>query len=133
MTELSANLPPWLSAKVDQRLALMMESTGGPEAFRQFFGNHKGVIFTPLTEPDIDATKEQMEVWDRACDNCGRYCPPGTDFYTGHVTAKHQGLTILMGFGACPECQEGNPKGRPVWCDEHMEPYCTRHEGPDGG
>lgn len=25
----------------------------------------------------------------------------------------------------------GYTTGKRIWCDEHMEPYCPRHEGPD--
>lgn len=99
------DLPAWLSAAVDQRLALMMDTTGGVETFRAYFEG-KGMVLTPLTEPEEGATEEEHARWDRSCDNCGHYCKPGEDFYTGHVHAVQEPITIMISFGVCPACKE---------------------------
>lgn len=92
-----SNEPSWLTAKVDQRLALMedhipMESVGD------------ALIVSMLTEPPPNATPEQMEVWERSCDNCGKHCPG--DFYTGHVSRTLHGKPVRITFGVCPSCKD---------------------------
>ena len=89
--------PAWLSAKVDQRIAFMLEKTGGnfpPEA----------ILATPLTEPEDG---QDFDKWDRSCDNCGRYVPEGEPFHSGTcVRFIEAGNRALISFGACDTCWE---------------------------
>lgn len=90
--------PPWLTAKVDQRLALMVEKTGGkfPEG---------ALVAMPLTEPDDGASQEEIERWDRSCDNCGKFIPLGELLYTGSLMRElESGQRVLINFGACATC-----------------------------
>jgi len=91
--------PAWLTAAVDQRLALMVETIG--EAVQ--FIDHE-VIVTPLTEPREGASDAEMKHWDFSCDNCGRYCP--TRLLVGQVTRELHGKPVMFTYGACPWCAE---------------------------
>jgi hypothetical protein len=94
--------PAWLLAKVDQRLTLMREKVGEPEVFKKL--GAPDLILTPLSEPLTEPTPEQLERWDRTCDNCGKYCPH--DLWTGSVSRDWGGLQVVMTFGVCPDCKE---------------------------
>jgi hypothetical protein len=100
---MAEKIPAWVVAKVDQRLALMADMLSR-------FGNpapalaEYGLMMTPLSEPDEGATPDEYKIWDRSCDNCGRYCPG--DFFTGSVTRTKWGTQIVFTFGTCPECKE---------------------------
>lgn len=92
--------PPWLQAKVDQRIALMKEKLGNlPQAL------DVGIIMMPLTEPTEHATPDEMLAWERSCDNCLVFC--AGDFYTGHVSRNWGGQQIVITFGVCPVCKGG--------------------------
>lgn len=97
MTEATA--PVWLVAMADARVAFMLDQMGGVPAGYPF-------VLTPLTEPPLDHTEEQRERWERSCDNCGTYCPDGTDFLTGLIGRDIGDTRIEITFGACPECAE---------------------------
>lgn len=90
--------PVWLSVRVDQRIAFMLERTGGefpPGA----------LIATLLTEPPEGASKEEIDRWDRTCDNCGKYVPKGQTLYTGSCDRTlPSGHQVIINFGACSEC-----------------------------
>lgn len=93
--------PAWLSAKVDQRIAFMLDKSGGwfPEG---------AVIATPLVEPEENATKEEVDRYERTCDNCGAFVPEGTLFFTGTSSRTlASGHQVLVFFGACDQCAEG--------------------------
>lgn len=92
--------PTWLVSKIDQRLALMEEHMGNAADVPA------QVVMTPLTEPGEDATKEDFERWERTCDNCGRYCPPDSEFYTGHSVRMRGEVQVIFMFGVCPDCKE---------------------------
>ena len=95
MTE---KLPPWLTALVDQRLALMAEHlTGLPF-------NPGQLIMSPLTEPDENATDAERARWDRTCDRCGKFCTDSDNFYTGHLMRTlRNGQPVYLLFGVCEE------------------------------
>ena len=93
--------PAWLVAKVDQRLALMQQATGGPGLFEL---DDKTVVLLTLTEPGPGATPADFERWDKTCDNCGHYCP--SSLYTGHVTREWGKIQAIITFGVCPSCKE---------------------------
>lgn len=100
--------PPWLLAKVDQRLALMEHEIGKVTGERPNFTGYS-LVMTSVTEPDEDVTPEQFEIWDKSCDNCGRYCP--TTLWTGHVTRFTWDVQVILTFGVCPQCKAKWPDG----------------------
>jgi hypothetical protein len=96
---MTAQLPAWLDAKVDQRLAMVDQAMpvvglAGPS-----------LIVTPLAEPPEGATRRDYDRWERTCDCCGKYCPyPKENFYTGHVQRTSKaGLPVIISFGICEE------------------------------
>lgn len=96
--------PPWLLAKVDQRLALIRPGL----ELAELMGDTT-VVMTTLTEPPPNATPEQAKRWDRTCDCCGEYCP--TTLWTGHVQRVEFGSQVIIVFGVCPTCKERHPDG----------------------
>lgn len=90
--------PPWLTAKIDQRLKLLEVVTEATH------GSHD-MIMTPLTEPATDS-KLSAEHWERSCDNCGRFTPKGVvGFYTGHtVRLLPRGVRVFIMYGVCSKC-----------------------------
>lgn len=97
--------PPWLTALVDQRMALM-KSKGVFEIAE----DTKPMIFTHVTEPAPGVTSRARDEWERTCDNCGRYCRPeskggGMEFYTGHVVRNVEGRQVLLAYGVCNDCR----------------------------
>ena len=88
--------PAWLTAKADQRLAMMIDATG--DNFPQ-----DAIVTTPLTEPEPG---QEWEQWDRGCDNCGVYVPEGQLLWTGHVLRiTPKGSRVIINFGACAACK----------------------------
>lgn len=100
MTEGAQREPAWLTAMVDQHLALVADTLG--DAMSGFSDFH--VVMMSLTEPAEDADADERDRWERMCDRCGRYCPPGSDFFTGTVTRDLQGTQVIVAFGVCPAC-----------------------------
>jgi hypothetical protein len=92
--------PAWLTAAIDQRLALMVEVMG-PSTFP--LAKNYGVMLTPLTEPEEDATQAEMDRWDRTCDNCGKDCT-GLEFFAGSAMRSAFGTNVCFTFGVCAEC-----------------------------
>lgn len=90
--------PAWLLAKIDQRIALFTDRM--PEDLVKPYG----IVMTPLTEPRPGATVEEMERWERTCDNCDIYVPEGQVFYTGHSSRVIHGKQAIVTFGACARC-----------------------------
>ena len=91
--------PPWLAAKIDQRMALLEQAVGNKTL-------DVSLVMTPLTEPREGASDAEHQRWDRSCDNCGRYCPPAADFYTGHVVRfLSNGTRVYISFGVCINCK----------------------------
>lgn len=98
MSTTDPDLPAWLTAKVDQRLAMFEQVLGG-----QLEQLH--IVMAPLSEPDEDASPEEFEQWDRTCDNCGRYCKEPLEFYTGGVVRYlKDGQPVHLTFGVCKDC-----------------------------
>lgn len=104
--------PPWLTAKVDRRLAEL--KAGG--AF-EIAIDQAPIIMTYLDEGDAKMSPQARQQWERTCDNCGRYCPEvgGMAFYTGHAMRLVDQRQVLMTYGVCDDCrpqedpnQEGN-------------------------
>lgn len=90
--------PAWLTAAVDQRLAMMFEIVD-PSVL------DKGtVLFAFLTEPAEGAGPLEFGYWEHACDNCGRYSKD--DVLTGTVERMFEDTKVLVQFGACPTCRE---------------------------
>lgn len=116
--------PIWLTAKVDQRLALMEEAIGDVveesiQLFHRLTGfkpaaevdmikqmMHGNVMMTPLTEPDEGSSPEEIARWERTCDNCGAFVPDGELFYTGQLVREFHGEQVILIFGVCPVCKE---------------------------
>lgn len=96
---MSGKLPAWLSAKVDQRMALVDQHVT-PAALTM--SGKLPLILTPLTEPSPLASDTVLSQWDRTCDCCGRFCPDEVDFYTGQVQRTTKGgVLVIMFFGVC--------------------------------
>ena len=103
---------PWLSAMVDQRVALMVEH-GALEIARE---NGTLLVMSLLDEGDEEMTDEQRERWERTCDNCGKYVPPEpergrdgyTGFYTGYTARRIEGVQIMLAFGVCGTCKDAH-------------------------
>lgn len=103
--------PAWLSAKIDQRLAMMADvitsESGTTDAeMTELLKSQLTVMMTPLTEPAEGATIADMQRWERECDNCGAYSPPGTMFFTGHASRTKWETQIVFMFGMCGTCKE---------------------------
>lgn len=97
--------PAWLTAKIDQRIQLMRDSG----AF-EIASESQPLIFSFLDEGDHEMTPEEFRVWERTCDNCGRYCPPTGDmaFYTGHAGREIEGRQVILAYGVCDDCRPAN-------------------------
>jgi len=90
--------PAWLTAKIDQRIAMMKDVLGpAVEGFADY-----NVVMTPLTEPPEGASEVAVAMWDGSCDNCGRFCP--TLLWTGKSEREVAGVRVVITFGACPQC-----------------------------
>jgi hypothetical protein len=94
--------PPWLTAKIDRRLA-EIRARGAFEVAAET----QPIIMTFLDEGHPDMTDEDRQRWERTCDNCGRYCEPHGEmtFYTGHALRVVDGRQVLMAYGVCDECK----------------------------
>lgn len=91
--------PSWLTARADQRLALMLEKAG--DNFP-----HGALVTTPLTEPEPGG---DFERWDRSCDNCGKYVAEGELLWTGSVfRVTPKGSQVIINFGACADCKNAH-------------------------
>ena len=93
-------VPAWLRAKIDQRLALMAEVTGGPENFTGM-----EIVAMTLTEPGEDCTDAEFTRWERTCDSCGNYCPPAEPFYSGQRMEPWGPTKVLIIWGECHPCK----------------------------
>lgn len=89
--------PPWVVAKIDQRLA--KAGTVLPAL------PVNAVILMALTEPPDNCTPAQYKTWDRSCDCCGVYVPDTGNFYTGQSMYDHHGQRIRFTFGVCEMCK----------------------------
>jgi hypothetical protein len=94
--------PAWLTAMLDQRLALIKETVEDPNTA---FGL-MNMVMTPLTEPREGATQEEYERWDQTCDNCGAYVPG--ELFTGHVVRFLDAVQVIVSFGVCTPCREAS-------------------------
>ena len=88
-------VPPWVDSLVDQQMALLRER-GVESEFK--------VVVMPLKEPPPLVS---MERWERVCDRCGTYCPPGDEdsFFSGMTQRMFQGKRVIFFYGACPKCR----------------------------
>lgn len=98
--------PAWLTAAVDQRLALMKDTLGADTVVTDF-----AVMMTPLTEPGEGASKQERDAWEYTCDNCGRYCP--TSMWAAHAERAAFGVRVLFTFGVCQQCADEFPHPPP--------------------
>ncbi len=87
------NLPAWLTAAVDQRVALLTES-GALSALQE-----AKLVVTTLKDPPED-TKEALDKWERTCDCCGKDCR-NEDFYTSHVSKDVGLFQVVITYGVC--------------------------------
>lgn len=95
------DLPSWANHMIDQRLARIAENLPPASLVRVV-----PIIVTPLSELREEATKEEYERWDRACDNCGAYCPEPIPFYALVATRQTKGYTVQIHGGSCQKCKE---------------------------
>jgi hypothetical protein len=108
MSDMEEFSPPWLVAKVDQRLELMIQH--GALAIARESG--APMIMTFLDEGSPGMSEEERERWERTCDRCGEYIPDDGEFYTGHMNRTIEGIQIFMAFGVCGSCKaEHHQKG----------------------
>ena len=116
--------PAWLTAKVDQRLALMEEAIGdvvdeSVEMFHALTGfkpsadvdmiakmMQGNIMMTPLSEPDEGSSVEEIRRWERSCDNCETFVPDGELFFTGQLVREFHGQQVILVFGVCPACKD---------------------------
>jgi hypothetical protein len=89
--------PAWLTAAVDQRLAMMFEIMDASLL------DDLTILFTFLTEPVEGAGPLEMAYWEHACDNCGKFSKD--EVLTGTVERVFEGHKVLVQFGACPTCR----------------------------
>lgn len=99
MKEFVAHEPPWLLAKIDQRVAAFKAEISAKKAVNI---SDYDTLVMPLTEPPEGATRQRIQMWERTCDNCGRFCPGGLN--AGHAHREWDGLPVLVFFGACNTC-----------------------------
>jgi hypothetical protein len=94
------NEPPWFTALVDQRLALVDEVAA---AMNTLLGHQTKVIFIPMTEPPENATPAEREAWEYRCDHCGKDC---RDLHWKMVTARREyhGMQVHIQGGLCLDC-----------------------------
>jgi ferredoxin len=86
--------PAWLTKKVDERIALIrLEMVAAAQTYEAPF------IMTYLNEP-MEPTDE------RVCDNCGRYCPEGEDYWVGHAIRFVDNRQVMVVFGMCQTCRD---------------------------
>jgi hypothetical protein len=98
---MGATLPAWLTAKVDQRMALVDQYVTPATLM---LSGQLPLIVTPLAELDEHATEEARAQWERTCDCCGKHCPDPEKFFTGQVQrTTHGGVLVVMFFGVCQE------------------------------
>lgn len=89
--------PAWLTAKVDQRLALMADMIWQPDVLTGYVA-----VVTTLTEPAEGCGPHEYAQWDKSCDNCGKYCPAtGLD---GTVRRELMGVTVEVAYRMCRQC-----------------------------
>jgi hypothetical protein len=91
---------PWLMAKVDQRLALIVEGLGGNlDAFKNLGTT---TIVTPLCEPKED-TEKGVYVWENSCDGCDAFL--GSDALTMFHAFRQKGeMKFVFTLGVCEAC-----------------------------
>lgn len=87
--------PAWLVAALDQKVALIQEQMSP-------FDLPAPIVLTHLSEPED--TGISAAEWERTCDNCGAYCPPGAGFYLGQAVRYLGSTQVLISYGSCPTC-----------------------------
>lgn len=92
------NEPAWLTAAVDQRLALVAEHIDLTEDVDK-------IVMTPLVDP-TEGDQAAMDRWERTCDRCGVYCAPAEAFFSGTTTRLLAKVQVVFTFGACRRCKE---------------------------
>lgn len=89
--------PAWLTALVDQRMALI-EHKASP----LIDSTAPSIVMTSLTEPEED-TRLALDHWEQSCDNCKAYRPNG--IHSGTITRYTKaGVQVIITFGVCAEC-----------------------------
>lgn len=103
-TSEGGDIPLWLDALIDQRVAYLKERNALLSV--PLIEGGITTIMTSLTDP-LEDTPLAREFWERACDGCGKYCGDGVNFYTGHAKKLSTGLPIelVITFGFCEECK----------------------------
>lgn len=103
MPERQVPEPPWLTAKADQRLALL-EHRSKALAITKFMGSYD-LLMMPLTEPPEFAAENDVRRWDRTCDGCNQWQNSFAKFYTGFVQRTTSwGQQVTFTYGACHSC-----------------------------
>lgn len=97
--ELWENKPVWLTARLDQRLAMIEDKVFD---IARAHGIH--IIMTPLSEEPPGCSEKEAKRWNRTCDNCKVYVPDGPGFYTGQAEARKHKFLVLIPFGCCAAC-----------------------------
>lgn len=95
-------IPTWLIAASDQRAAKIGQTLGDmPEHMMELAAGM--VIESFLTEPTAE-TDEELERWNRSCDNCGKLCGE-SEMATATITRLIQDrFRVSLTVGACRSC-----------------------------
>lgn len=99
--------PPWLQAKVDQKIAHLQASI----PTEMLLLTH--IVVTPLTEPPPGSNQFLKRAWDKMCDNCNTY---DKHIVCGRVEQDwaielpngrtHYGMYVIV-WGSCSDCIAG--------------------------
>jgi len=89
-------LLPNITAKIDQRLAMLKQLSGWPFAV--------DVIMCQLTDPPNLCTQEEYAKWDRSCDSCDTFVPLGTNFNGLAYSTTKDGKWITICYSLCDDC-----------------------------
>lgn len=92
------DLPSWLLAKIDQRMAQIQ-----PTVELGALMNNEVVVMTTLTEAPKGGTETEMEYWDHSCDCCGTYTLDG--LYSGRCNRLLGSVQIFITFVVCEVCK----------------------------
>lgn len=94
--------PPWVTALLDQRIQALKT---GEWKGHGMFNDIAKVVVVPLRDKPEEVDSEE---WERTCDNCGTYCPPGPEdsFYSGMIEKLVNDLRLIFFYGMCPECNK---------------------------
>lgn len=97
-----SDLKQWLNQAADRRAKEIGAHLHGSDLDTAGLST----VFTTLTEPPKDASKAEVDTWERTCDRCGKDCTDAP-FFTGQTLRRLPGNKILLiTYGVCSEHKE---------------------------